>query len=42
MGIRNPNAHELFQLLDDNEAIEGLTLASLVMHRFDAATVTAS
>lgn len=42
MGIRNPNAHELFQLLEDNEAIEGLTLASLLRDRLDAATVTAS
>jgi uncharacterized protein (TIGR02391 family) len=37
MGIRNPNAHELFQPLDDNEALEQLSLASLLMHRLDAA-----
>ena len=37
MGIRNPNAHELFQPLDDNEALEQLTLASLLMHRLDSA-----
>jgi uncharacterized protein (TIGR02391 family) len=36
-GIRNPNAHELFQPLDDNEALEQLSLASLLMHRLDAA-----
>jgi uncharacterized protein (TIGR02391 family) len=39
-GIRNPNAHELFTPLDDNEALEQLTLASLLMHRLDSATVT--
>ena len=38
-GIRNPNAHELFTSLDDNEALEQLTLASLLMHRLDGATV---
>jgi uncharacterized protein (TIGR02391 family) len=37
-GIRNPNAHEPFATLDDNEAIEELTLASLLMHRLDRAT----
>lgn len=36
-GIRNPNAHELFQPLDDNDALEQLSLASLLMHRLDAA-----
>jgi len=37
-GIRNPNAHEPFGALDDNAAIEQLTLASLLMHRLDATT----
>jgi uncharacterized protein (TIGR02391 family) len=40
-GIRNPNAHELFTALDDNEALEQLTLASLLMHRLDAAAASA-
>jgi uncharacterized protein (TIGR02391 family) len=39
-GIRNPNAHELFRPLDDNEALEQLTLASLLMHRLDAASAS--
>ena len=38
-GIRNPNAHELFRPLDDNEALEELTFASLLMHRLDSAKV---
>lgn len=38
-GIRNPNAHELFTPLDDNEALEQLTLASLLMRRLDSAAV---
>jgi uncharacterized protein (TIGR02391 family) len=38
-GIRNPNAHELFSPLDDNEALEQLSFASMLMHRLDAATV---
>lgn len=38
-GIRNPNAHELFSPLDDNEALEQLTFASMLMHRLDSATV---
>lgn len=39
-GIRNPNAHELFRPLDDNEALEQLSFASLLMHRLDSVTVT--
>jgi uncharacterized protein (TIGR02391 family) len=38
-GIRNPNAHEPLTPLDDNEALEQLTFASMLMHRLDAAVV---
>jgi uncharacterized protein (TIGR02391 family) len=38
-GIRNPNAHEPLTPLDDNEALEQLTFASMRMHRLDAAVV---
>jgi uncharacterized protein (TIGR02391 family) len=41
-GIRDPNAHEAFKPLDDNEALEQLTFASMLMHRLDAATVATS
>ena len=35
-GIRNPDAHELFVPLSDEEAFELLGLASLLMRRLDA------
>jgi uncharacterized protein (TIGR02391 family) len=38
--IRNPDAHEQFQRLDDNEAIELLSFASMLMRRIDSATLT--
>jgi uncharacterized protein (TIGR02391 family) len=34
-GIRNPDAHQLFIPLDDEDAIERLSLASLLMRRLD-------
>ena len=34
-GIRNPDAHELFVPLSDEEALEQLGLASLLMRRLD-------
>lgn len=37
--IRNPNAHELFDHMDEDEALEQLGLASLLMRRLDEATV---
>jgi uncharacterized protein (TIGR02391 family) len=36
-GIRNPDAHELFEALDDEEARETLAFASLLMRRLDDA-----
>ena len=36
--IRNPNAHELFDQMDEDEALEQLGLASLLMLRLDEAT----
>ena len=39
-GIRNPDAHEQFRSLSDEEAFEELSLASMLMRRLDAATVT--
>lgn len=38
-GIRNPDAHEQFKLLDEEEALEELTFASMLMRRLDSATV---
>ncbi|MDX6451417.1 MAG: hypothetical protein QOH16_1466 [Gaiellaceae bacterium] len=35
--IRNPNAHELFDHMDEDEALEQLGLASLLMRRLDDA-----
>jgi uncharacterized protein (TIGR02391 family) len=37
-GIRNPHAHEHFPKLDENEALEQLGFASLLMRRLDGAT----
>jgi uncharacterized protein (TIGR02391 family) len=39
--IRNPNAHELFDHMDEDEALEQLGLASLLMRRLDEATAGA-
>jgi uncharacterized protein (TIGR02391 family) len=38
-GIRNPDAHELFEPMNDEEAFEELSLASMLMRRLDAAKV---
>lgn len=38
-GIRNPDAHEQFRPLNDEEAFEELALASMLMRRLDAAIV---
>ena len=38
--IRNPDAHEQFELLDEQEALEELAFASMLMRRLDAATVS--
>lgn len=37
-GIRNPHAHEHFPGLDENEALEQLGFASMLMRRLDEAT----
>jgi hypothetical protein len=36
--IRNPGAHEQFEEMSDNEALERLALASLLMRRLDDAS----
>lgn len=38
-GIRNPDAHDLFKPLDEEDAIERLALASMLMRRLDEASV---
>jgi uncharacterized protein (TIGR02391 family) len=38
-GIRNPDAHEQFKALDDEEALETLAFASVLMRRLDEADV---
>jgi uncharacterized protein (TIGR02391 family) len=38
-GIRNPDAHEQFRPLDQEEALEKLTFASMLMRRLDEATL---
>lgn len=38
-GIRNPDAHELFMPLDDEEALEKLSFASMLMRWLDEARV---
>jgi uncharacterized protein (TIGR02391 family) len=40
-GIRNPDAHEQFRPLDDEEALEKLAFASMLMRRLDEARVVA-
>ena len=40
--IRNPDAHEQFQPLNEVEAFEELSMASMLMRRLDAAKVTRS
>jgi uncharacterized protein (TIGR02391 family) len=39
-GIRNPDAHEQFKPLDEEEGLEALTFASMLMRRLDSAYVT--
>jgi uncharacterized protein (TIGR02391 family) len=39
-GIRNPDAHEQFRPLDDEEALEMLAFASVLMRRLDQAQET--
>jgi uncharacterized protein (TIGR02391 family) len=39
-GIRNPDAHELFEPVSEEEAFEELSLASMLMRRLDDASVT--
>jgi Protein of unknown function (Hypoth_ymh) len=39
--LRNPNAHELFDDMHEDEAREQLGLASLLMRRLDEAVVEA-
>jgi uncharacterized protein (TIGR02391 family) len=39
-GIRNLDAHELFQQLEDQEVIERLGLASMLMRRLDEAVTS--
>jgi uncharacterized protein (TIGR02391 family) len=34
-GIRNPDAHELFRPVDEQEGLEHLGLASMLMRRLD-------
>lgn len=38
-GIRNPDAHEQFKLLDEEEGLEELAFASMLMRRLDSAAV---
>jgi uncharacterized protein (TIGR02391 family) len=38
-GIRNPDAHEQFKPLDEEEGLEKLAFASMLMRRLDGATV---
>jgi hypothetical protein len=40
-GIRNPDAHELFDALDAEEALETLAFASMLMRRLDEAPCSA-
>jgi uncharacterized protein (TIGR02391 family) len=41
-GIRNPDAHEQFQPLNEEEAFEELSFASMLMRRLDAAVAAKS
>ena len=36
--IRNPDAHEQFQLLDEQEGLEELAFVSMLIHKLDVAT----
>jgi len=38
-GIRNPDAHELFEPLDEEDAVERLAFASMLMRRLDEASI---
>lgn len=38
-GIRNPDAHELFRPVDEQQGLESLALASMLMRRLDSATI---
>jgi uncharacterized protein (TIGR02391 family) len=38
-GIRNPDAHELFRPVDEQEGLEHLGLASMLMRRLDSAKI---
>ncbi len=38
-GIRNPDAHELFEPLDEEDAMERLAFASMLMRRLDEASM---
>lgn len=38
-GLRNPDAHEQFKLLDEEEGLEVLAFASMLMRRLDVATI---
>ena len=38
-GIRNPDAHEQFRPLNEEESFEELSLASMLMRRLDAAKI---
>jgi uncharacterized protein (TIGR02391 family) len=38
-GIRNPDAHEQFRPLDEEEGLEELAFASMLMRRLDGATI---
>jgi hypothetical protein len=40
-GIRNPDAHQQFQPLDQEEGLEKLAFASMLMRRLDEAVVVA-
>ena len=40
-GIRNPDAHELFRPVDEQEGLEHLGLASMLMRRLDNAVIKA-
>jgi len=41
-GLRNPDAHEQFKPLDEEEGLERLAFASMLMRRLDEAVVTTS
>lgn len=41
-GLRNPDAHEQFQPLDEEEGLERLAFASMLMHRLDKAVAASA